>query len=109
MRRGVRIGTLGVVDEQHLAAAADLLHAVGEAGKAAQSVLQDLGADAERQRAGRGACRVLGVMQPAERTDAADPRDLAPRRAGRKQDGFTLDIDAVWQWISDRDADDTLA
>ena len=36
MRRGVRIGALGVVDEQHIAAAADLLHAVRETGKAAQ-------------------------------------------------------------------------
>jgi hypothetical protein len=29
MRRRVGIGALGIVDEQHLAAAADLLHAVG--------------------------------------------------------------------------------
>ena len=29
----VRIGRLGIVDEQHAALAADLLHAVGEAGK----------------------------------------------------------------------------
>ena len=40
MRRGVGIGALGVVDEQHVAAAADLLHAVRETGKAAQALLQ---------------------------------------------------------------------
>ena len=42
LRGGVRVGGLGVVDEQHVAAAADLLHAVREAGKAAQAVLQDV-------------------------------------------------------------------
>ena len=43
MRRRVGIGALGVVDEQHISAAADLLHAVREAGEAAQAVLQDFG------------------------------------------------------------------
>ena len=52
-------------------------------------------ADAERQRAGRGAGRVLRIVQAAQRADAADPRDLAARAAGGAQDGFALDIDAV--------------
>ena len=109
MRRRVRIGALGVVDEQHVAAAADLLHAVREAGKAAQAVLQDFGADAERQRAGRGAGRVLRVVQAAQRADAADPRDLAARAAGGAHDGFALDIDAVGQRILHGDAHHALA
>src|SRR6478736_9979890 len=36
------IGALGIVDEQHVAATADLLHAVRKAGKTSQSFLQDL-------------------------------------------------------------------
>ena len=39
MRRRVSIGALGIVDKQHVAAAADLLHAVRQARKAAQAVL----------------------------------------------------------------------
>ena len=35
MRGGVGIGALGIVDEQHVAAAADLLHAVRQPRKAA--------------------------------------------------------------------------
>ena len=38
-RRGIGVGALGVVDEQHAAAPADLLHAVRETGKAAQALL----------------------------------------------------------------------
>src|SRR5580658_287825 len=33
--------------------------------------------------------------QAEQRTDAADPRDLAARAAGGAQDGFMFDIDAV--------------
>ena len=39
MRGGIGIGAFGIIDEQHVAAAADLLHAMREAGKAAQAVL----------------------------------------------------------------------
>ena len=85
MRRRIGVGALGIVDEQHVAAAADLLHAVRETGKAAQAVLQHFGGDAERQRAGGGAGRILRVVQAAQRTDAADPRDLAARAAGGAQ------------------------
>src|SRR5580700_9991845 len=109
VRSRVRICALGIVDEQHMAAAADLLHAVREAGKAAQTVLQHALADAERQRAGRGTGRILRIVQPAQRADAADPRDFAARAAGRAQDGFVLDIDAIGERIFHRDADDALA
>ena len=105
MRGRVRIGALGVVDEQHIAAAADLFHAVRETGKAAQAVLQDFGDDAERERAGRGAGRILRIVQAAQRADAADPRDLAARAAGSAPDDFMLDIDAVGQRILHRDPD----
>ena len=83
MRRRVRIGALEVVDEQHIAAAADLLHAVRQTGKAAQRRLAGLFDDAERERAGRGAGRILRIVQAAQRADAADPRDLAARAAAR--------------------------
>ena len=48
MRGRIRIGALGIVDEQHMIAAADLFHAVGEAGKAAQTLLQDIARDTKR-------------------------------------------------------------
>jgi hypothetical protein len=50
-----------------VAAAADLFHAVREAGKAAQAVLQGFGGEAERQRAGRRTGRVLRIVQAAQR------------------------------------------
>src|SRR5258708_35721967 len=109
MRRSIRIGALGVVDEQHLAAAADLLHAVGEARKTAQTTLQNLEADTERQRARRGAGGVLRVVQPAQRTDAADCRDLAARATGGTNDPFALDIDAVGKRILHRYPNHALA
>src|SRR5947199_8986532 len=99
MRRRIRSGALGIVDEQHVAAAADLLHAVRETGKAAQAVLQGLRTDADRQRASRSASRILGVVQAAQGTDAADPRDLAPRPAGGAPDDVALAIVAVQQRI----------
>ena len=37
--RGIRIGCLGIVDEQHTSLVADLLHAVGEAGKRNETLL----------------------------------------------------------------------
>ena len=70
MRRGIRIGALGVVDEQHVAAAADLLHAVRETGKAAQAVLQDFvptpsaSAQAEAQAAFCALCRPRSEPMP---------------------------------------------
>src|SRR5215472_14192160 len=37
--------------------------------------------------------------QATQRADAADPRDFAARAAGRAQDGFMLDIDAIGERI----------
>ncbi len=85
MRGGIGIGALGVVDEQHIAAAADLLHAVRQPRKAAQAVLQDIGGDAHRERAGRGAGRVLRIVQAAQRADAAELCDFAARAAGARE------------------------
>src|SRR3982074_1068654 len=109
MRRSVRIGALGVVDEQHAAAAADLLHAVREARKTAQAVLQDLVRDTKRKRASGSTGRILRIVQTAQRTDAADLRDLAARTSRGAPDGFAFDIDAVRQWIFHGDANDPLA
>ena len=41
MRSRIRIGALGVVDEQHVAEPSDLLHAMRETRKAAQALLQN--------------------------------------------------------------------
>src|SRR6266849_8518954 len=97
MRRRIGIGALGIVDEQHVAAAADLLHAVREAGKAAQAVLQNFGTDAKRQRARRRARGILRIVPAAQGTDAADPRYLAARAAGWAHGGFMLDRETVGQ------------
>src|SRR6202022_2340823 len=43
-------------------------------------------------------------VQAAQRTDAADPGDLAARAAGSAPDDLALDIDAVRQRIFHRDA-----
>ena len=71
MRRGIGVGALGIVDEQHVAAAADLLHAVREAGKAAQAVLQGVAAEtpsasaqAEAQAAFCALCRPRSEPMP---------------------------------------------
>src|SRR5579872_2200926 len=76
MRRRVGIGAFRIIDEQHVAAPADLLHAVREPWKTAQALLQDFTRATERERASRGAGRVLRVVQATKRADAADPRDL---------------------------------
>src|SRR5258708_16570536 len=102
MRRRVRIGALGIVDEQHVAAAADLLHAVRETWKTAQAALQDFARDTERQRAGGSASRILRVVQTAQGADTTNPRDLAPGAPRGAPDDLTLDIDAVRQRIFHR-------
>src|SRR3954471_18118490 len=48
---------------------------------AAQAVWKDSGGEPERERAGRRTGRFLRIVQPAQRADAADPRDLAARAA----------------------------
>ncbi len=105
----VRIGALGVVDEQHVAAAADLLHAVRETGKLRRPSCRIVRSTSHRQRAGRGAGRVLRVVQAAQRADAAESCDFAARAAGGAHDGFALDIDAVGQRVLHGDAHHALA
>ena len=80
MRSRIGIGALEIVDEQHVAAAADLLHAVRQTGKTAQAVLQGFAgptpsasAQADAQR------RILRIVQAAQRTDAADPTAISLR------------------------------
>ena len=78
-------------------------------GKLRRPFCRRLGRDAQRQRAGRRAGRILRIVQAAQRADAADPRDLAARAAGRAHDGFALDIDAVGQRVLHGDAHHALA
>src|SRR5436309_4869666 len=47
---GIRIGRLGIIDEQHGSLAADLLHPVSEPGERLQPALDRLGIEPERQR-----------------------------------------------------------
>src|SRR5207247_9796662 len=44
-RRGVRVGGFGIVDEQDAALAADLFHAMREAGKGPQALLDGVGVE----------------------------------------------------------------
>src|SRR6202023_2527803 len=59
---------------------------------------------AQRERTGRGAGRILRIVQSAQRADAADPCDLTAGAAGGADNGFVLDIDAVGEWILHGDA-----
>ena len=81
---GVGVGRLGIVDEQHAPDAADLLHAVREAGEAAQSPRGSRPRlDAERAHRGDGGRRVLRIVRAAQRADAGEvetPSSLPPRR-----------------------------
>jgi hypothetical protein len=101
---------LGIVDEQHVAAAADLLHAVREAGKAAQAVLQDLAgrdpsasAQADAQAAFCALCRPRSEPMPPSLAISL----RAPPEA--RTICFALDIDAVGQRVFHRDAHHALA
>src|SRR5580692_5068442 len=103
------IQKISAKDDSACAAAADLFHAVRETGKTAQGALQGFAGNPERERAGRRARRILRVVLAAQRTDAADPRDLAARATRGAPDGFVVDIEAVRQRIFHRNANDTPA
>src|SRR3954470_3629908 len=103
MRRGVRIGALGVVDEQHLTEPADLLHAMRQPRKAAQALLQGVLADAERQRASGSTGGILRIVQATQRADPPEFGDLLARTARSAQDPAALDGDAVGERLPDRD------
>ena len=82
MRRGVRVGALGVVDEQHIVRAGRPAPCDAPGRESCASPFAERPADAERQRAGRGAGGVLRVVQAAQRADAAD---LARSRCARRR------------------------
>ena len=101
LRGGIRVGCLGIVDEQHAGHAADLFHAVGEARKRTQTLLDRLNRKPERERRAGGAGGVLCVVHAAQRADAADPGDAAGAATCRLHDAFALDIDAIVQRPAD--------
>ena len=74
-----------------------LFHAMREAGKIAQALLQHLAADAERQHRRRGAGGILRVVAAAQRADAADVGDFAAGAARGAYDRIMIDADAVRQ------------
>ncbi len=106
---GVGIGRLGVVDEQHAADASDLLHAVREAGKRHQALLDRVGREPERERGADGAGGVLRIVHAAQRADAADMGDGARGAARRLHDLLGLDIEPVGERPAHRDANEPIA
>ena len=79
LRRGIGIGGLGIVDEQHVALAADLLHAMRKSGKRPQALLDRLRGEPQRERRAGRAGGVLRVVAAAQRADAAEMRDRLAR------------------------------
>ncbi len=109
LRGGVRVGRLGVVDEQHAALAADLLHAVREAGKRAQSLLD--------RRLDRPSASAAPVAQAAfcalctPRSEPMPPSSAIGARAAARglHDLLGLDVEAVGERPAHRDAHHALA
>src|SRR5215470_3904090 len=81
LRGGIRVGGLGIVDEQHAVLAADLFHAVGEPWKRNQTLLDRLNREPERERRAGGAGGVLRVVHAAQRANLPELRDRAPAAA----------------------------
>ena len=109
LRGGVRIGGLGVVDEQHVSLASDLLHAVREPGKRPQPLLDRFRRQAERERGAGRAGGVLRVVHAAQRADPAERGDGARAAAVRLHDLLGLHIEAVGERVPHRDAHHALA
>src|SRR3954462_13071667 len=97
MRGGSAFGPFGLFTNNTWAGRANFPIPMRKARKTAQAFLQNLLRYSERQRAGRGTGGVLRVVQPAQRTDAADIGDLLARATGRAHDHAALDGDAVGQ------------
>src|SRR2546421_30995 len=76
------VGALGLWDEQRVAGAAYVLRRLRGTGKPRWAVLKGPVLDPRPQREGRRASGIVRFVQPAQGTEAADPRDLAPRPAG---------------------------
>src|SRR5579872_2679740 len=93
----VGIGRFGIVDEENVALAADLLHAMSEPRERAQSFLQDILVHAERESGGRSSCGILPVMRAAERTDPAELCELGARTALGTPNLFMVVIEPVGQ------------
>ena len=91
---GIRVGRLGVVDEQHAALAPDLLHAMRKPWKRAQAILDRLRGQPERERRAGRAGGVLRVVHAAQRPDAAEMRDRLGGAAGGQHDLLGVDIEA---------------
>ncbi len=88
LRRGVGVGGLGVVDEQHAALAADLLHAVREAGKAAQARLRSSSTSSPSASAAAAAqAAFCALCAPrSEPMPASDARSRCARRRRAQHD-----------------------
>jgi len=109
LRGRVRVGRLGIIDEQHTALVRHLLHPVREARKRDEALLDHLRRHPERKRSTGRTGRILRVVQPAQRTDAAEAHDGARGAAGRLHDLLRLDIEPVGQRPAHRDADGPIA
>ena len=80
-----------------------------KARKTAKSLLQHLGADAERKNSCRSTGRILRIVQSAQRADLSDAGDPRPRAAIDTNDGFAFETDAVRHRSLHRYAGDSAA
>ena len=102
-RRGVGVGRLGIVDEEHRSAPADDLHAMREAGKALHGGEDDAAVEAERLRRAPGDRRVLPVVQAAQRRQAGEG-GFAP--LALEERAFGVDEERRALVAADRDGDE---
>ena len=75
LRGRIGIGRLGIVDEQHGAAPADLLHPMRQSRKRAQPGLDCRRRKPERERCGCGTGGILRIVDAAQRPDAVQRGD----------------------------------
>ncbi len=101
---GVGIRRLGVVDEEHAAEAADLLHAVGEAGKALEPGRDLFTRQADRAAQGEGRGGVLRVVLPAQRADALKAEGRAGLAVFHLDQRAAFGINAGFDRLPDRNA-----
>src|SRR5262252_6724227 len=106
---GIRVGCLGIIDEQHAVLAADLFHAVGEARKRNQALLDRLNRKPERERRAGGTGCVLRVVHAAQRADAADMGNGALGTVHGLHDRFALHVKPRAQRLAHGDASELFA
>src|SRR4029079_3584795 len=93
----------------HRALAADLLHAMGEARKRSQALLNIAAGNAEDQRSPHGARGILRIVLSAQRTDAVEACQLQVCVVLAAVYDARFDADAFVHRFAHRDADHVTA